>query len=173
MRGKRKVPSVSIIAAMDSVRGIGKGNKLMWHIGEDMKHFKEVTSGHVVIMGRKTFESIGRPLPNRVNIVVTSNREFKAKGITIANSFKEALEIAREKEDEEIFVIGGGQIYEQAIPIANKLYLTIVEGNFGADTFFPNLGDFGSVIWEKSSSSEGYRYKFLEIERRKGNDEKK
>lgn len=173
MRGKRRVPKVSIIAAMDSVRGIGKGNKLMWHIKEDMKHFKEVTSGHVVIMGRKTYESIGRALSKRVNIIVTKNQDLKAEGCIIASSFEEALDIAKRQENEEIFIIGGGQIYEQAMPIADKLYLTIVEGNFGADTFFPKFDDFGSVIFEKSSSSEGSRYKFLEIERRKDDYEKK
>lgn len=167
MREKRKVLSkVSIIAAMDSVRGIGRGNKLMWHISEDLKHFKELTSGKAVIMGRKTFESIGRALPNRVNIVVTKNREFRAEGCIIANSLEEALLAAAEKKKSgEIFIIGGGEIYKQAMPFADKLYLTIVEGDFGADTFFPSYENFGKIVSVKESQENGLHYRFVNIEK--------
>lgn len=165
MRGKGRVSKVSIIAAMDSVRGIGRGGKLMWHISEDMKHFKEVTSGHTVIMGRKTFESIGRALPNRVNIVVTKNRDFRADGCNIVNSLEEALALGEKDKSGEIFIIGGGEIYRQAMPFANKLYLTIVEGDFGADTFFPSYENFGKIVSVKESQEDGLHYKFVNIEK--------
>lgn len=165
MRGKGKVPKVSIIAAIDSARGIGKGGRLMWHIGEDMKRFKEVTSGHTVIMGRKTFESIGRPLPNRVNIVVTKNHDFRADGCVIASSLNEALAAAYKEKSGEIFIIGGGEIYRQAMPFADKLYLTIVEGDFGADTFFPSYENFGKIVSVKESQENGLHYKFVNIEK--------
>lgn len=166
MRGKGKVPKVSIIAAIDSRRGIGKGGRLMWHIGEDMKHFKEVTSGHTVIMGRKTYESIGRSLPNRVNIVITKNRDFRADGCVIASSLEEALADANKRKSAEIFIIGGGEIYKQAMPFADRLYLTIVEGDFGADTFFPSYENFGKIVSEKESQESGLHYKFVNIEKK-------
>lgn len=165
MRGKRRVSKVSIIAAMDMARGIGKGNKLMWHISEDLKRFKELTSGHTVIMGRKTFESIGRALPNRVNIVITKNKDFKASDCVVVNSLEEALTFAEMKKNGEIFIIGGGEIYRQAMPFADRLYLTIVEGDFGADTFFPSYENFGKIVSVKESQENGLHYKFVNIEK--------
>lgn len=164
---------ISIIAAIGKNRELGKDNKLLWHIPEDLKHFKEITSGHPVIMGRKTFDSIGRVLPNRLNIVITRNPVFetlvykKAKGQLIAvNSLEKAVgEAKRHGEKDEIFIIGGGQIFKQAIGIADKLYLTVIDKEFDADSFFPDYSMFTKKVFEKEGESGEYKYKFLELER--------
>lgn len=157
---------ISIIAAIASGnRALGKGNKLIYHIPQDLKRFKELTLGHVVIMGRKTFESIGKPLPNRTNIVISRNPSYTAEGTIVVHSLDEALTKAKEVENEEIFIIGGGQIYEEAISKADKLYLTIVEGNPNADTFFPDYSEFKKVVFEEEHESDGLKYKFLDLER--------
>jgi len=159
-------PKISIIAAVaEKNRAIGKDNKLLWHIAEDLQRFKKITSGHPVIMGQNTFESLGRPLPNRTNIVLTFDKSFQAPGCIVVYSIGEAIEIASEKDKEEIFFIGGGQIYAQAIKFADKLYLTLVEGDYDADTFFPDYSDFKKVIFEEKHESNGYKYRFLELER--------
>lgn len=166
---------ISIIAAMDEKRGIGKNNDLLFRIPEDFARMKKLTSGHAIIMGRKTFESIGKPLPNRLNIVVTHNAARQQKGLIFAFSLDEAVRTARQHELDkvqedsghisEIFIFGGAQIYEQALPLADKLYLTIVDEVFAADTFFPDYSDFKKVVFEQTGESEGYKYKFLELER--------
>ncbi len=166
---------ISIIAAMDSKRGIGKDNKLPWSIKEDMERFRSLTRGHPVIMGRKTFESIigyrGKPLPDRINIVITHSVSLARShlaSVVITHSLLEAIEIAQKSPGaDEIFIIGGGQIYKEALDkdYVNKLYLTIVEGDFGADTFFPDYSQFKKVVFEKEGESEGHKYKFLELER--------
>lgn len=158
-------PRVSIIAAIANDRVIGKDNKLLWHIPEDLQHFKKITSGHPVIMGQKTFESLGKPLPGRTNIVLTFDKSYQSPGCTVAYSIDEAIKIASEKDQEEIFFIGGGQIYAEAIKIADKLYLTLVEGEYEADTFFPDYSEFKKVVLEEPHESAGYKYKFLELER--------
>lgn len=155
-------PIISIICAIDKNKAIGKNNSLLWHIPEDLKRFKNITSGHAIIMGRKTFESIGRPLPNRTNIVITSDKSFIAENCTICHTVEDALDEAKKIEREEIFIIGGGQIYNQTINLADKLYLTIVEGEFEADSFFPEYPNF-KKIKEEHSSNENYKYKFLEL----------
>jgi len=161
---------VNIIAAIGRNRELGKNNKLLWHISEDFKRFKTLTSGHPVIMGRKTFESIGKPLPNRTNIIITRDTRYKiqdTESIVLASSLEQAIDIGKKIDQTEIFVIGGGQIYEQAIKkgLVDKLYLTIVDGEFDADTFFPDYSQFKKVVFEKESQSEKYKYKFLELER--------
>ena len=161
---------VSIIAGVAENMVIGRENNLLWNIPEDMKRFREITSGHPVIMGRKTFESLPltfRPLPNRTNIVVTRDSSYKVpEGVIVVNSVEEALKIAKGKDKEEIFIIGGGQIYAQTIGLADKLYLTIVKGEFEGDTFFPDYKkDFKRVVFEKDGEHELYKYKFLELER--------
>ncbi len=156
-------PIFSIVCAIGAQREIGKSNQLLWHIPEDFKYFKELTSGHVIIMGKKTFESIGRPLPNRTNIVITRDENFKAEGIVVANSIEDAISKASEIERDEIFIIGGGQIYTQAMRFTDKLYLTIVDGKFDADTFFPEYGEFKTVVSERKSSDENFNYTFLEL----------
>lgn len=130
---------VSIIAAIGKNRELGKENKLLWDIPEDMAWFREKTKGHPVIMGRKTFLSIGHPLPGRLNIVLTKDPAFHADGITVAQSLDAALQQAKTAEGgEEMFIIGGANLYSQAIPIADKLYITNVEATDpAADAFFP------------------------------------
>lgn len=164
-------PKISIIVAMDDKRGIGKNNRLPWNIPEDLKRFKKVTGGHTIIMGRKTFESIlsyiGKPLPNRINMVITRNPDFKAEGVSINTSLEEALSEAKENEQSEIFIIGGAQIFQQAIDmgVVDKIYLTKVQGDYGADTFFPDYPDFKKIISEEERESKGIKYKFIDLER--------
>lgn len=158
---------VSIIAAIDEKRGLGKNNDLLFRIPEDLQRFRQLTAGKPVIMGRKTFESIGRVLPNRTNIIITRDKNFKAEGTIVVHSLEEALQQAQSKpSNEEIFIIGGGQIFAQALPLVQKLYLTLVEGDYGADTFFPDYSEFKKVVFEEFRESGGYRYRFLELERR-------
>lgn len=157
---------ISMIAAIASGnRALGKNNELIYHIHEDLQRFKKITSNHIVIMGRKTFESIGKPLPNRINIVITRNPAFYEDNVVIAHSLDEALRLAELKGEKEVFIIGGGQIYEEAIGKADKLYLTIVEGSPDADTFFPDYSDFKKIIFEESHESEGLKYKYLDLEK--------
>ena len=178
---------LSIIAAIGKNRELGKDNKLIWHIKEDLQRFKALTSGHPIIMGRKTWESLPiKPLPNRYNIVITSSANYQADGAVVCNSIEEGIKRAKRHSGEveastdsridsgqarmtknEVFVIGGGQIYEQAIKkgLVDKLYLTLVDGSFDADTFFPDYSDFKKVVFEKESQSDKYKYRFLELER--------
>ncbi len=164
-------PKISIIVAIDDKRGIGKNNKLPWHIPEDLKRFRRLTSQHTIIMGRKTFESIisytGKPLPNRINMVITRNPDFRAEGVSINTSLEEALFEAKENEQSEIFIIGGAQIFQQAIDmgVVDRIYLTKVEGDYDADTFFPPYTDFKKVISEESREENGIKYKFINLER--------
>lgn len=158
-------PVISLVSAIGRNRELGKDNKLLWDIPEDMKHFRELTSGHPVIMGRKTFESIGRPLPNRTNIVVSRDPNYVAPKCIAVDSLQKAIERAKQVEQDEIFVIGGGQIYEQAMPLADKLYLTIVDADFEADTFFPDYSEFKKVVSKRQSKDLHYRYTFLELVR--------
>ncbi|MDP2638547.1 MAG: dihydrofolate reductase [Candidatus Levybacteria bacterium] len=169
---------VSIIAAIGKNRELGKNNKLLWHIKEDLQRFKSLTAGHPIIMGRKTWESLPfKPLPNRANIVVTRNLDFSfaRPGLAkLARSLEEAIEKAREilkqvQDDslKEVFIIGGGQIYKEAMGkgLVDKLYLTLVDVEFDADTFFPNYSEFKKVVLQEKRESEGYKYTFLELER--------
>lgn len=125
---------------------IGSGNQLLWHLPKDLKHFKDLTSGHPIIMGRKTYESIGKALPNRTNIVVSRKKDWFEEGILIVGSIKEAMKFAK-KIDENIFIIGGGNIYEQTMEIADRLEVTQVKANLEADTYFPKINE---KIWKKT-----------------------
>jgi|SRR3989344_1040152 len=157
---------ISIIVAISKDRGIGFENKLLWKIPDDLKRFHNITTGHPIIMGRKTFESIGRVLPGRTNIVVTQNLNFKVQGCLIANSLEQAIDSAKKSLGaDEIFIIGGGQIFEQAIGIADKLYLTIIDAVEKADTYFPDYSDFKKVIFEEEREHKGIKYKFLDLEK--------
>ena len=164
-------PKVSIIVAIDDKRGIGKNNRLPWHIPEDLKRFRRLTSGHTIIMGRKTFESIlsytGKPLPDRINMVITRNPDFKAEGVSINTSLEEALSEAKGNEQSEIFIIGGAQIFKQAIDmgVVDRIYLTKVEGDYGADTFFPDYSQFKKVVSEEAGESNGIKFRFINLER--------
>jgi len=157
---------ISIIAAIGKNRELGKDNKLLWRIPEDMKRFKDLTSGQVVIMGRKTYESLPkkfRPLPNRINIVVTKNQNWKMPGCLISNSLDEAILKAKEF-NKEIFIIGGASIYNQGLKYADKLYLTLVDKEYpDADVFFPDYKDFGKVKVLSSGFSGNLKYQFIEV----------
>jgi dihydrofolate reductase len=159
-------PKISIIAAISGNRALGKDNKLLWHIPEDLKRFKAVTSGHPVIMGRTTYESIGILLPGRMNIIVTRNKDYKIKGAVVCGSIEEAIEKAKQFDGKEIFIIGGGQIYNQAIKYTDKLYLTLVEGEYDADTYFPDYSEFKKLISKKAGKSGIYNYTFIELLRK-------
>lgn len=137
---------ISMIVAVARNGVIGHANGLIWHISEDLRRFKAITTGHPVIMGRKTFESIGRPLPGRTNVVITRNGHFRPEGCLVADSFEKA--VAMFPPDEEAFVIGGAQVYAQALPIAQRLYLTEIEADYEGDTRFP---DWDRSAWTLSS----------------------
>lgn len=160
-----------IVAITHQSRAIGIGEELLFPIKADMKRFVEITTPYPVIMGRKTWESISekfRPLKNRPNIVVTKQQDYIAEGARVVHSLEEAIEIAKKHDHEEIFIIGGAQIYTEALPLATKLYLTIIEAEKdGADKFFPDYADFSEVI-DKSeihhdkASNVDYYYLTLE-----------
>lgn len=129
---------ISFIVAMSKNRVIGKDNKLPWNIPADLQRFKRITLGHPIIMGRKTFESMGKALPNRENIVVTRQKKYKAEGVTVCHSLEEALKPYK-NSDQEVFIIGGGEIFQQALPLVNKIYLTVIDKEFDGDAFFPEV----------------------------------
>ncbi len=155
--------TLSIIAALGSNRAIGRDNGLLWHLPGDLPRFKRLTTGHPVIMGRKTFESIGTPLPNRLNIVVTRNPLLHIDGVTVCHSLDDAIACATAgiPPDGEVFVIGGGDIYAQALGRADKLYLTEVDdAPVDADTFFPDYAAFSSVLSCEERSHGDLTYRF-------------
>lgn len=158
---------ISIIAIVGKNRAIGRNNKLLWNIPEDMRHFQEKTMGKTVVMGDRTFQSIGKPLPGRRNIVVTKLPDFRARGIEIKNSLEEVLEKAK-KSLEEIFVIGGGTIYSLSLPYAEKLYLTVVDdAPADADTFFPDYSEFSREVSRKEHDDGKHKFSFLELTRKR------
>ena len=156
-------PKISIFAALSENRVIGVGNALPWHIPADFKRMREVTSGHTIIMGRKTYESIGRVLPKRINIIITRDSEYRVAGGIVARSLDDAIKEAEKHEREEIFIFGGGQVFEQAMPLADKLYLTIVHKTIEGDTYFPDYAAFSRKVFEESGEDNGYQYTFLEL----------
>jgi dihydrofolate reductase len=160
-------PKISAIVAMDEKRGIGKNNSIPWRIPGEQKMFKEITMPHPMIMGRKTFESLGRILPGRPHIVVTRDTSYKVHGVTVVNSLEQAIDTARKLDEDEIFIIGGGQIFSEALEkgFLDRLYLTIIEGDFDADTFFPEYNGFTKVVKQEDKEVENYKYKFLVVER--------
>ena len=141
---------ISLLVAMDEKRGTGKDGKLPWRLSSDLKRFKALTMGHHIVVGRKTFESIGKPLPGRRTVVVTRNPGFRPEGCLIAGSVQEAIGIAQANGETEAFVIGGSDIYAQAIDVADRIYLTQVHAEVDADTFFPEL-DRDSWVEKESS----------------------
>ena len=146
---------ISIIVAVAKNFAIGKNNDLLWHLPKDMQLFKNTTKGHCIITGRKNYFSIPekyRPLPNRTNIVVTRDKSLKLDGAIVVNSIENALDIAKKNGENEVFIIGGGEIYKQSLHLTNKLYITEVDATFeDADTFFP---DFEKKNWKKNSSKK-------------------
>mgnify|MGYP001610807394 CR=1 FL=1 len=158
---------ISIIAAIGRKRELGKGNDLLWKIPDDLKRFRELTKGHPIIMGRKTYESLPiRPLPHRTNIVVTRDQEYKSQTFITAASIEEAIAKAQDAPGaEEIFVIGGGQIYAAALPHTDRLYLTTIDAEAPeADVFFPAYeNDFTRIISETPRQWEGLRYRWVDL----------
>ncbi len=140
---------LTIIAAVAKNGALGKDNQLIWHLPADLKRFKEVTNGHHIIMGRKTFESLGKPLPNRTTIIITRNKDYHVENCIVVNSLGEA--IAAAKEDDNPYILGGAEIYKQAMDIADKLDLTLVHHKFDADAFFPEID---KNIWEEISRDD-------------------
>lgn len=191
-------PQISIIVAVSKNRAIGKANRLLFDLPDDLKRFKKITKNHTVVMGQKTFESIGRPLPDRTNIVITDNMNYRAPGAIMVHSIEEAIKKASSlspllskegsgeveksstapqpppwkggEEKNEIFIIGGGQIYRQFLPLADKLYLTIVDSEADGDTFFPDWRrDFTKEVFreERKDPKTGLRYAWIDLERKK------
>ena len=160
---------VTIIAAIANNNALGKDNDLIWHLPADLKRFKKVTSGHHIIMGRNTFESIGRPLPNRTTVIVTKNTDYVQENCLIANSVEQALEMA--EEDSQIFIIGGAQIYEYVMQnnLADILDITLVHHEFEADVFFPEIDkDFWKCIEREdfiADENHKYDYSFIRYKR--------
>jgi dihydrofolate reductase len=159
---------LSIIVAVGRNREIGFENKLLWDLPSDMAHFQKTTTGHVVILGDRTFESIGKPLPNRTSIIVTLNKEYKVpEGCHLVHSIEDAIAKARElAPDDEVFVIGGATIYKLFLPYTEKLYITEVDDDPEADTYFPDYSEFKKVISESEIQEEnGIKFVFKELER--------
>jgi len=161
---------LSIIVATAEQGVIGKDNQLIWHLPEDLKMFRRLTTGHVIIMGRKTFESIGKPLPNRTSIIISRNTHYQVEGCFVVSSLEEAVEKAKEIETEEAFIIGGAQIYALALDIADTVYLTQVHHNFEGDAFFPILDTNIWIEKERKSFSpdekNAYAFDFVTLEKR-------
>ena len=134
---------LSLIAAMDNNRLIGRDNALPWHLPADLAHFKNITMAKPILMGRKTYDSIGRPLPGRTNIVVTRSSDLQVEGVTVVNSIEEAISVVPDAE--ELMIIGGSSIYELVLPKAHRMYLSFVEGEFEGDAWFP---EFDESEWE-------------------------
>jgi dihydrofolate reductase len=154
--------SISYIVAMDIQQAIGLGNNLPWRLPADLAYFKKTTLNHSILMGRKTFESIGKPLPNRTNVILTQNKDYQAEGCLIVNSVEEAV---KQFKNEEIFVIGGAEVFQLFMSSVDRLYITLIEHEFEADTYFP---EFDIDDWVLVSSEDGikdaknpYDYSFL------------
>lgn len=160
---------IALVVAVAQNGVIGGDNRLLWHLPLDLKHFKQLTQGHPIVMGRRTYESIGRPLPNRTNIVVTRQQDWQVEGCEVAYSVLHALEMARAL-DEEVCVIGGGEIYRQALPTAEVVYLTEVHHDFEGDVTFPELSplEWREETRERHEPDEkhAYAFSFVTLRRR-------
>lgn len=159
---------LSVIAAVADNQAIGLDNGLPWHLPEDLKHFRSLTMGHHIIMGRKTYESLGRLLPGRTTVIVTRQKDYCVEGAIMAGSLEEA--VSHCGNDEEVFVIGGAEIYKVALPAADRLYLTEVHGEFPADAFFPQ---YDKAAWRETArerlvSDNGQAFSFVVYERQAG-----
>ncbi|KGL59594.1 MULTISPECIES: dihydrofolate reductase [unclassified Polaribacter] len=161
---------ITIIAAIAKNNALGKDNDLIWYLPGDLKRFKKTTTGHHILMGRNTFESIGKPLPNRTSIIITRNEKYFKDGCLVANSLEEAVELA--KEDDQIFIIGGAQVYKYAMEnnIGDTLDITLVHHEFEADVFFPEIDP---EIWKevaredfKADEKNKFDYSFLRFQKR-------
>jgi len=162
-------PLISAIVAIAENRVIGKDNKLPWHLPADLRHFKAITTGNPILMGRKTYQSIGRPLPNRTNIIITRDQGFQAPGCMVVTSLEEAIAQASLQGGKDIFIIGGAEVYKQLMPDIDRIYLTVVHHVFDGDTYFPELNE---TEWQEvecddfaPDSENVYSYSFLRLER--------
>lgn len=151
---------ITLIAAAAENNALGKDNQLIWHLPDDFKRFKEITSSHYIVMGRKTFESFPKPLPNRTHVIITRQKEFLAEGCIVVNSIEKAIEAC--PKEEEVFVIGGAEIYRQSIGFADKIELTRVHDTFEADAYFPeiNLNQWVLVFEEYHPKDEKHKFDF-------------
>ncbi len=179
---------ISLIVAMDKNNLIGGENKLLWNIPGELKRFREITSGHPIIMGRKTHQSIGRVLPNRANIIITRDKNYHVEGARVVNSLEQAIEEAGkvsnvsevskaptfdtfgtfpsfDTSQKEIFVIGGGQIYAEALPFADRLYVTVIDHEYDGDSYFPDYSQFSQIVEEKQFEENGIKYKTQILEK--------
>ena len=159
---------ISIIVAIAENNAIGKGNQLLWRMPADLKHFKDATTGHTVIMGRKTFDSVGKPLPNRRNIVVTRNVALQIEGVEVVNTLEKAISLCN--ENEEVFIVGGAEIYKMAMDLTDKIYLTVIHSVFDADTFFPVIDGAvwteTEVVKNKADEKNPFDYTFSTLVRK-------
>lgn len=163
-------PVIAAIAAIGRNRELGKGNELLWKIPEDLKRFRALSSGHPIIFGRKTFESIlsytGKPLPNRTNIVVTHDPSWSYDGVLVAPTIEEAIEKAKTIDQAWITIGGGAQIYEAALPYTTRLCLTLIDDEKEADTYFPAYEQkFSKVVFDESHEFDGLPYRWVDLER--------
>jgi dihydrofolate reductase len=162
--------TISLVVAAAENNAIGKNNQLLWHLPADLKFFKNTTWGMVVIMGRKTFEAVNKPLPGRINIVITTQSDWKADNTWTASSLDDALRQAETTNCKEIFIIGGGEIYKQSMAIADKIYLTRVHANLDGDTFFPEMNGKWALASNtdfKKDEKHAYDFSFQVWEKRK------
>lgn len=162
---------ISLIAAVAKNNVLGKDNKIPWHLPADMAYFKKITAGHHIVMGSNTFESIGRPLPNRTNIVMAKDKNYKAPGCVVVNSLEEAINYAKKNGVKELMICGGEQIYRQFLPLADRIYLTKIKAVFEGDKFFPEVD---SKTWKLTKSDNNspdeenkYEYDFCVYEKKK------
>jgi dihydrofolate reductase len=159
---------ISLIVAMANNRVIGLDNKMPWHLSADLKKFKSITMGSPILMGRKTYESIGRPLPGRTNMIISRNLDYQQEGCLVFNDLNTALETASQST-KEIFIIGGSDLYKAILPLANVLYLTLINKDFQGDTFFPEIdfNEWSEVTREdiKDDPSVYFSYSFLKLEK--------
>ena len=160
-------PFVSAIVAAAENNAIGKDNQLLWHLPNDLRFFKRTTSGHPIVMGRKTFESVGKPLPNRRNIVVTRQSDYAVEGADVVHSIQEALSLCA--DNAEVFIVGGAEIYRQALPILGRIYITRVHTEVAGDTFFPDIDEQDWVLVSEErhppDDRHAHAYTFMVYER--------
>ena len=146
--------TLSLLVAADEGNVIGKNNQLPWHLPADLKYFKNLTWGLPIVMGRKTYESIGKPLPGRTNIVITRNKDYAAEGIVVVHTIEEALTVAQQKGAKEIFVIGGAEIFNSVFSGAHRIYLTRIHHRFEGDVFFPELGNNWQLVKQQKQEAD-------------------
>lgn len=161
-----KKARISMIAAVGENRELGKNNDLIWRIRDDLKRVKKLTTGHVLIMGQNTYESIGKPLPNRTNIVLTQDPAYNPEGCVMAHSLDEAFQKAHAIEEEEIFIFGGARVYYDTINLAERLYLTVIhDTDAEADAFFPDYSSFKKIISKETFQNDSIRYDWVTLEK--------